>query len=157
MDTAQARAIAERLHKGHRLEDGTLVLDHIARVARAASSEARAVAWLHEALEMTSVSERELIMEGLTDDELRALRLLSRISDSRSELAYFGHLERIARAGGTSGWLARQVKRADLKDRCRHPHVRRDGWSPPYERALAWMEQASRADGRTPALVGSNP
>src|SRR3954468_12663506 len=73
MDTARARAIAEQLHQGHRQEDGTLLLDHIGRVARAASTEARAVAWLHEALEMTSVSERELIMDGLTDDELRAL------------------------------------------------------------------------------------
>ena len=117
------------------------------------------MAWLHEALELTSVSERELIMDGLTDDELRALRLLSRIADSRSEVAYFGHLERIARAGGTSGWLARQVKRADLTDRCRHPHVRRDGWSPPYERALAWMEQTSRTDAvarpRSPARSAS--
>ncbi len=156
MDTARARAIAERLHHGHRQEDGTLLLDHIGRVAQAASTEARAVAWLHEALELTSVSERELIMDGLTDDELRALRLLSRTADSRSEVAYFGHLERIARAGGTSGWLARQVKSADLRDRCRHPHVRRDGWSPPYERALAWMEQTSRTDAvRTPAIAGS--
>jgi hypothetical protein len=154
MDAARARAIAERLHEGHRQEDGTLLLDHIRRVAWSAHSEARAVAWLHEALETTGVTERELLMDGLSDDQLRALRLLSRRSDSRSEAAYFGHLELIARATGMSGRLARLVKIADLKDRVRHPHVRRDGWSPPYERALAWMEQAARADGAlTPAAL----
>jgi hypothetical protein len=143
MDTARARTIAERLHAGHRQEDGTLLLDHIRRVARSAHADARAVAWLHEALETTSVTERELLMDGLTDDELRALRLLSRRSESRSEAAYFGHLELIARATGLSGRLARLVKTADLKDRLRHPHVRPDGWSPPYEQALAVIEQAT--------------
>jgi len=143
MDTARARTIAERLHRGHRQEDGTPLLDHIRRVAHTAPRDARAVAWLHEALETTTVSERELLMDGLTDDELRALRLLSRRSESRSEAAYFGHLELIARANGVSGRLARLVKTADLRDRVRHPHVRPDGWSPPYERALAWMEQAA--------------
>jgi hypothetical protein len=146
MDTAHARTIAERLHQGHRQEDGTLLLDHIRRVALTAPHDARAVAWLHEALEMTTVTERELLMAGLTDDELRALRLLSRRSDSRSEAAYFGHLELIARATGVSGRMARLVKTADLKDRVRHPRVRRDGWSPPYERALVWMEQAASAE-----------
>jgi hypothetical protein len=152
VDTARARAIAERLHKGHRQEDGTLLLDHIRRVAQAAHADARPVAWLHEALETTAVTERELLMHGLTVDQLRALRLLSRTSDSRSETAYFGHLERIARASGTSGRLARLVKTADLKDRCRHPSLRRDGWAPPYERALAWMEQAAHS---APEPVGA--
>jgi hypothetical protein len=156
VDTARARTIAERLHEGDRQEDGTLRLVHIRRVARAAHADARAVAWLHEALETTGITERELLMDGLTDDELRALRLLSRKSDSRSEAAYFGHLELIARATGISGRLARLVKTADLKDRVRHPHVRRDGWSPPYERALAWLEQVAAADSpRTPALAAA--
>jgi hypothetical protein len=154
MDPTRARAIAERLHAGHRQEDGALLIDHIRRVARSAHADARAVAWLHEALETTGITERELLMDGLTDDQLRALRLLSREADSRSEAAYFGHLERIARAHGMSGRLARLVKTADLQDRVRHPHVRPDGWSPPYERALAWMEQAAKADRPlTPALA----
>jgi hypothetical protein len=143
MEPTQARAIAERLHEGHRQEDGALLIDHIRRVARAAHADARAVAWLHEALETTGITERELLMAGVTEDELRALRLLSRVSDSRSEAAYFGHLELIVHAGGMSGRLARLVKTADLKDRMRHPHVRRDGWYPPYERALALIEQSS--------------
>jgi hypothetical protein len=42
------------------------------------------------------------------------------------------HLELIAQAAGRSGRLARTVKIADLADRCLHPRVRLDGWSPPY-------------------------
>ena len=36
------------------------------------------MAWLHEALEWTVVSEQELLTNGLSDDQLRALRLLHR-------------------------------------------------------------------------------
>jgi hypothetical protein len=94
------------------------------------------VAWLHEALERTAVTERELLVAGLTSDELRALRLLNRTTDSRSDHRYLAHLELIALAAGGSGRLARIVKTADLRDRCLHPRVRCDGWSPPYARAL---------------------
>jgi hypothetical protein len=31
------------------------------------------------------------------------------------------------------------VKIADLQDRCLHPRVRADGWSPPYARGLALL------------------
>lgn len=154
MDPTRARTIAERLHEGHRQEDGVLLLDHIRRVAGSSHADARVVAWLHEALETGGITEHELLMAGLTEDQLRALRLLSRNPDSRSEAAYFGHLDLIARATGISGQLARLVKTADLRDRVRHPHVRPDGWSPPYERALERMEQAVTADGpRAPALA----
>jgi hypothetical protein len=83
MDPERAMTIARRLHAGHREEGGTPVLRHIGRVARASPPEARTVAWLHEALESGVVTERQLLAEGLRDDELRALRLLARITDSR--------------------------------------------------------------------------
>jgi hypothetical protein len=136
METRRARAIAERLHLGDREEDGTPVIRHVQRVASTVTEEARAVAWLHEALDWTAVTEQELLVVGLTSDELRALRLLNRTTDSRSDRRYLAHLELIARAVGGSGRLARIVKTADLKDRCLHPRVRCDGWSPPYARAL---------------------
>jgi hypothetical protein len=136
MDPERAMTIARRLHAGHREEGGPPVLRHIGRVARASPPEARTVAWLHEALESGVVTERQLLAEGLRDDELRALRLLARMTDSRSEHVYLAHVELIARAAGQSGKLARQVKIADLEDRCRHPRVRPDGWSPPYARAI---------------------
>lgn len=136
METRLAREIAERLHLVDREEDGTPVIRHVQRVASTVTEEARAVAWLHEVLEWTSVTERELLVAGLTSDELRALRLLNRTTDSRSDRLYLAHLELIVRAAGRSGRLARIVKTADLQDRCLHPRVRRDGWSPPYARAL---------------------
>ena len=139
MDTGQARAIAERLHLGDREEDGTPVIRHVQRVAGTVTAEARTVAWLHEVLERTAVTERELLDAGLTSDELRALRLLNRTTDARSDRRYLAHLELIAQAAGGSGRLARIVKTADLRDRCLHPHVRRDGWSPPYSRAMALL------------------
>jgi hypothetical protein len=141
METGRARAIANRLHLGDREEDGTPVIRHVQRVASTVPEEARAVAWLHELLEWTAVTERELLTAGVTSDELRALRLLNRTTDSHSDRLYLAHLELIARAAGGSGRLARIVKTADLRDRSRHPHVRRDGWSPPYARALQLLSE----------------
>jgi hypothetical protein len=142
MDADRARAIAERLHAGDREEDGSPLLRHIARVAGAAPVAAQTVAWLHEALESTAVSEHELLADGVTTDELRALRLLARAEDSASDSVYLAHVELIARAAGRSGRLARRVKIADLEDRRDHPRVRPNGWSPPYERGLRRLREA---------------
>ena len=142
MDADRARAIARRLHAADREEDGSPLLRHIARVAVRTAPEARAVAWLHEALESTSVTEHELLGYGVDEEELRALRLLSRTRHSRSAEVYLAHVELIARAAGRSGQLARTVMIADLQDRCRYPRGRTDGWSPPSELALKRLEQA---------------
>jgi len=136
METERARAVAERLHAGDREEGGAPVLWHVRRVAHRTPMEARSIAWLHEVFELTAVSEQELLEEDLTLDELRALRLLHRTAGTRSEHVYLAHLDLIACAAGRSGDLARMVKIADLEDRCRHPRVRPDGWSPPYARGL---------------------
>jgi hypothetical protein len=112
------------------------------------------VAWLHEALEWTVVPEQELLGNGLTDDELRALRLLHR-TGSRSERAYLAHLRLIASAAGRSGHLTRLVKTADLEDRCRHPRVRADGWSPPYARGLALLGGSARDVDRAVGTLAS--
>jgi hypothetical protein len=145
MDPARARALAEMLHAGEREPDGEPLLGHIRRVAQMVPAEARAVAWLHEALESTAVTEQELLMDGLTQDELRALRLLRRTRDARSHDIYLAHVELIARAAGHSGRLARMVKIADLEDRCLYPRVRRDGWSPPYADGLELLLDISEA------------
>ena len=91
------------------------VIQHVQRVATSVPGDARAVAWLHEALEWTAVTEQELLIAGLTLDELRALRLLSRTADSHSDRRYLAHLELIACATGHSRRLTRIVKTADLK------------------------------------------
>jgi hypothetical protein len=143
MLSRQARAVAQRVHVHDHEGDGSPLLLHIARVARAAPAEARPVAWLHEALERGAVSEQELLMAGLSEDELRALRLVSGPLLAGADHVYLGRMELIARAAGYGGHLARVVKIADLRDRCLHPIVRPDGWSPPYERALARLLSAA--------------
>jgi hypothetical protein len=142
MDADRALAIALRVHADDREEDGTPLMRHIARVAGRTATEARAVAWLHEALESLAVTEHELLEYGLDEEQLRALRLLTRRTHSRSADVYLAHVELIARAAGRSGHLARMVKIADLEDRRRHPRLRPDGWSPPYALALRRLEEA---------------
>jgi hypothetical protein len=143
MRAPDARAIAERVHARDQEWDGTPLLRHVERVARATRPEARAVAWLHETLELGTVSEQELLVAGLTDEQLRALRLLTHARPSRLDTAYLARVELIARAAGPGGRLARLVKRADLEDRSRHPLVRPDGWSPPYDRALVLLRRSA--------------
>jgi hypothetical protein len=143
MDAMNARAIAERVHAGARDETGEPVIAHVRRVGAMVPAEASVIAWLHEVLECSAMSEQELLMAGLTTEELRALRLLSRTGHAHSDRAYLAHLELIARSAGESGRLARLVKIADLHDRRRHPRVRADGWVPPYGLALRRLTERS--------------
>jgi hypothetical protein len=138
MDAKRARAIARSVHRDQSEPGGEPLLAHIERVVASVPDRARTVAWLHEVLEWTDVSEELLLAEGLSEQELRALRLLSR-DDSESDVVYLSHIELIARADGTAGCLARTVKLADLEDRRRRPRVRPDGWSPPYASALKML------------------
>jgi hypothetical protein len=149
MDANRARSIAERRHADDREEDDVPLLRHVRRVASRTPGEARAVAWLHEVFKWTAVGEHELLTEGLTSDELRALRLLHRNGDSRSNRDYLAHLGLIACSAGPAGHLARALKIADLEDRLLHPRVGSDGWSPPYARGLPLLLQA--IDERRPA------
>jgi hypothetical protein len=146
MQPRQARTIAERLHLGDRDVDGARMLTHIRRVVRSTPDEACTVAWLHEALESGAVSERALLEAGLDEDELRALRLVSRPPWPRSDRGYMAHIELIACAAGRSGRLARTVKIADLRDRLAHPRAQPDDWLPPYARGLQRLLGAVGAD-----------
>src|SRR5438270_6436397 len=116
VDAGRAREIATAAHRDAVALNAEPLLDHVGRVASSVPEWARAVAWLHEVLEQTNISEEALLREGLSIEELRALRLLSR-ADSHSDRAYLGHIELIARAHGSAGRLARAVKSADLEDR----------------------------------------
>ncbi len=152
MDDDRARALAERLHYGQRDAGGASVSEHVRRVAGAVPQDARVVAWLHELFEYTPVSEDELLAEGLSFDDLRALRLVTRDEDSHSNARYLAHVELIARATGAGASVARTVKRADLADRASHPVIRSDGWSPPYELGLEILRKASNPNrGPAPA------
>jgi hypothetical protein len=150
-----ARALAETLHDGQLDRGGAPLIDHIRRIAAAVPREARVVAWLHEALERSPISEEELLSKGLSHDELRALRLLTRNTDSRSTTRYLAHIERIARASGAGANVARSVKRADLADRALNPPAPVDGWSPPYELGLEVLERAATPRSRAQPLHAS--
>jgi hypothetical protein len=139
MDARVARNIAHSSHNGQRDRFGEPLIDHVERVAGVVPPDARAVAYLHDVLEHSSVEVKELRLQGLTPVESGALELLTRSSDESFEL----HALRIAHARGPEGVLARKVKLADLND-----HLARDELpytAPPY----AWARRhISRAEGR---------
>ena len=154
MNLAQAQLLATRAHRGQRQPTGEPLIAHVSRVAAATPESARSVAWLHEIFEWTSVSEEKLLAHGASDDELRALRLLTRTLDGGSESGYLAHITMIARANGPAGVLARAVKVSDLEDRLRHPGPGTGGSRLPYERALRLILTAEAAQ-RLPAPGGA--
>ena len=155
LDADRAQALAETLHREQRDAGGAPLIDHVRRVAAAVPPHARLVAWLHELLEHTPIAEEALLTAGLTTEELRALRLLTRHQDSRSNATYLAHIELLARAKGPGAGVAQSVKRADLLDRARHPAIRPDGWSPPYELGLETLERAAPRPSRPQSLPGA--
>ncbi len=145
MTPEAARRLAEEVH-GRALDRyGAPLLDHVRRVAALTPRAARSVAWLHEVLECTDLSAAALHDAGASQDEVRAVELLTRAP--AAELAeYEAHVRRIAEAPGRAGELARAVKRADLRDRLGNQ------WAcapsapprPPYRYALSVLSAASR-------------
>jgi hypothetical protein len=137
MEAHRARLIAERVHLADRDAGGAAVLAHVERVVRATPADAHAVAWLHEVVERGAVTEHELLAEDLSDDQLRALRLVTAPTWTHSYRVYLVHVELIARAAGWPGQAARAVKVADLNDGRAHPFAKSaDAWTPPYVQAL---------------------
>ena len=151
MTPERACALAERVHHGQRDAGGMPVIDHVRRVAATVDHDARVVAWLHEVLEYTAITEATLLADGLRVEELRALRLLTRDKESRADTIYLAHIELLARAAGPGAQIARCVKRADLTDRAAYPARRADGWAPPYELGLELLDKTSSPAGRATA------
>lgn len=146
----RARELAERAHRGQVEPSGRMFLDHVRRVASAVPPFARAVAWLHDALEWSGCGEPDLVAAGLSPDELAAVRLLTRDTGDACDRSFLEHVLVIARAAGRAGHIARTVKRADMEDRARHPRDPGANWAPPYDRACALLaaEVAEGATGR---------
>ena len=145
MNADRAQVLAESLHHGQRDRGGAPLIEHVGRVAATVPRHARVVAWLHEALEHASVSEEALLAKGLSIDELRALRLLTRDLDSRSDTIYLAHIDLLARARGPGADIARTVKRADLDDRMLHPSP---AGFPPRARAQILRRRPSAGSAR---------
>jgi hypothetical protein len=127
MDPSVARSIAHYSHVGDRDRFGGLVTEHVERVAAAVPQDARAIAYLHDVLEHTEMDVEQLREQGLTDLELAALELLTRLPDER----YEAYSLRIAWGRGDAGALARAVKLADLDDHLALGRLRSDD-APPY-------------------------
>ena len=143
MNLARAQLLATRAHRGQRQPTGEPLIAHVRRVAAATPEFARSVRWLREIFEWTSVSEEKLLAYGASDDELRALRLLTRTVGGSSEAGYLAHVTMIARA--RPGRCSRAVKVSDLEDRLRHAGRGTGESRPPYQRALGPILAAEAA------------
>ena len=131
MDAGVARSIAHHSHIGQRTRHGTLMSEHVERVAAAVPEDARAVAFLHDVLEKTDTPLEELRVGGLTPVEREALDLLTRRDDESFDL----HALRVAHAHGPAGRIARSIKLAALEDHIGDNVHTMD--EPPY----AWARQ----------------
>lgn len=135
MPAEQAEAIAERAHRGRMEPSGRPYIEHVRRVAASVPDEAVSVAWLHDVLEWTELTEDDPALGTLAPGERRALRLLTR-HDGDDDRRFLHHLGSITTAPGAAGVIARAVKLADMQDRLRHPRDPGAPWRPPYLRAL---------------------
>ena len=136
MEIAAARALAHEVHNGQRTRHGDLLTDHIERVAAGVSEDAVTVALLHDVLEHSALTLRDL--RGLSADEHAALLLLTRDPGESFE----AHCLRIAFARGPGSRLARAVKVADLDDHLSSPKT---SGAPPYgwarQHVTAWRDR----------------
>ena len=149
MTADRARALAERVHQGQRDRHGAPLIEHVRRVAAAVPADIQVVAWLHEVLEHTSVSEQALLEYGLSLENLRSIRLLTPVVAARSDPSYLAQVELIARALTPGADAARAVKRADLLDHTLHRSGVSPGWRPPYARGLEMLRTLAPADAIT--------
>lgn len=135
MAAGHAQMIAERAHRGWVEPSGRPYIEHVRRVAARVPDGAVSVAWLHDVLEWTELTDDDPALAALAPGERHALRLLTRHGGD-DDRAFLHHLRTITAAPGTAGDIARAVKRADMQDRLRHPRDPEAPWRPPYLRAL---------------------
>ena len=135
MSTVEARELATRAHGDQRDRDGTLHIDHVARVAQGAPMDDahQRVAWLHDVIEDCGLTIDDL-EPRLSEAERDALVLLTRDDELDS---YADYVHRIADATGEAGTLARAVKEADMLDNLRRSARDRDVAVARYGNALA--------------------
>jgi hypothetical protein len=148
MIPAQAKALAESLHAGRLDSAGLPEARHLAAVAAQVPEDCQVVAWLHDAPEEGLVTYEALCEEGVSEEDIAALRLLDR---SLWEGTYMDYIRSICAAPGPSGAKARRVKHADNHENKERPlgsspgGMRLPGGR--YERALALLEESMRARG----------
>lgn len=128
--------MAVREHGDQRDRDGSFHINHVARVAESVDRSApyQRVAWLHDVLEDCEVEPAHLCRR-LPQAEFDAVELLTRAEDE----AYEDYIDRVVRASGDAGRLARAVKEADLLDNLGRCAAARDPMIGRYGRALATL------------------
>ncbi|MGH2914499.1 MAG: class IV adenylate cyclase [Solirubrobacteraceae bacterium] len=135
MSVTVARELAVGAHGDQRDRDGSLHIDHVARVADSVPSDDahQRVAWLHDVIEDSDLGAEDL-GPVLTAAELDAVRLLTHDPTAES---YDDYIARIIDATGTPGALARTIKQADMLDNLNRCARDRDPAIAQYGRALA--------------------
>lgn len=134
MSVTEARELAVRAHGHQRDRDGSFHIAHVARVAEAVaqSDSYQRVAWLHDVVEDSDVG-IDYLRERLPEAEVEAVLLLTHdVSEP-----YEDYIDRLARAEGDVGLLARAVKEADMLDNLRRSARARDPAVGQYGQALA--------------------
>jgi hypothetical protein len=146
LNPAVARAVALSAHVGHVTRLGEPLAGHLERVAAKVPAAAAATAWLHDLGERGATSVHDLLARGITVPELTALELLTFAEGEDYGL----YLQRIARAPGEAGALARAVKQAELED-----HLDRlPSWSRSRRRYGWALEQIERGQRRSKRRFG---
>lgn len=103
-----AMLLAKDAHQGQVDKAGHPYWGHLQRVAeRVSSDDAKAVAWLHDILEDTAVTEHDLVGHGISRYVIDAVVLLTR-KPNQSPEAYYRPI--------AENHLARVVKLADIAD-----------------------------------------
>ena len=129
-----AEQIARMAHDGQKEEStGADYIHHLERVVALVETEGeyvKAVAWLHDVLEDTAMTERHLRDAGMSGRIIRAVKTLTR---SRGE-SYKSYIDRVVEQ---DAGLEVVVKVADLRDHLR-PNCP-EGLRPRYEKALALL------------------
>jgi (p)ppGpp synthase/HD superfamily hydrolase len=128
---AKAEEIARRAHEGQIEEStGDPYIRHIERVVALVEGEdAKAVAWMHDVLEDTPMTDIQLIAEGIPEHIVDSVEILTRHGPE----SYADYIDYIKKIGDS---LAIAVKIADLRDHLRPNCPER--LRPRYEKA--WTE-----------------
>ena len=104
----KAVEIATKAHEGHTDKSGTPYIGHVMRVSLGCKTQkSKVIALLHDVIEDTPVTPKQLIAEGIPADIVEAVLILSR----RQGEEYEQYINRVAPHP-----LCREVKIADLED-----------------------------------------
>jgi (p)ppGpp synthase/HD superfamily hydrolase len=125
----RAYDIAVAAHAGQARWDGSPYIEHPIRVAGSVGGgKAKAVAFLHDVLEDTSVTVSDLAAAEIDEAVIEAVKAITR----RDDETYAAFIDRVAH-----NELARVVKLADLADNLKDLPEERVSLRRRYERAVA--------------------